>query len=38
VTVIHKLVDCIWNKEDFSDHWKESIIIPVHKKDVETDQ
>jgi hypothetical protein len=30
VSVIHKLINSIWNKEEFPDHWK-SIIIPVHK-------
>jgi hypothetical protein len=30
---IHKLVNSIWNKEGLSDQWKESIIVPVHKKE-----
>jgi hypothetical protein len=29
---IHKLVNSIWNKEELPDQWKESIIVPVHKK------
>jgi hypothetical protein len=29
---IHKLINSIWNKEELSDKWKESIIIPIHKK------
>jgi hypothetical protein len=26
----------IWNKEKFPHQWKESIVVPIHKKDVET--
>jgi hypothetical protein len=29
---IHKLINSIWNKKQLPDHWKESIIVPVHKK------
>jgi hypothetical protein len=29
---IHKLINHIWNKEELSDQWKESIIVPVYKK------
>jgi predicted nucleic acid-binding protein len=29
---IHKLINSSWNKEKLPDHWKESIIVPVHKK------
>jgi hypothetical protein len=29
---IHKLINCVWNKEELSDQLKESIIVPVHKK------
>jgi hypothetical protein len=29
---IHKLIKSIWNKEDLPDQWKESIIVPFHKK------
>jgi hypothetical protein len=32
VSVIHKLITSIWNKEEMSDQWKESIIVPIHKK------
>jgi hypothetical protein len=32
VSVIHKLINSIWNKEELPDQWKESIIAPVHKK------
>jgi hypothetical protein len=27
----------IWNKEELPHHWKESIIVPIHKKGDETD-
>jgi hypothetical protein len=26
---IHKLINCIWSKEEFPDQWKESIILPI---------
>jgi hypothetical protein len=29
---INKLINSIWNKEELSDQWKESITVPVHKK------
>jgi hypothetical protein len=29
---IHKLINCIWNKEELPDDWKESIVVPIHKK------
>jgi hypothetical protein len=29
---IHKLINSVWNKEELPDRWKESIIVPVHKK------
>jgi hypothetical protein len=32
LSVIHKLINCIWNKEELHYQWKESIIVPVHKK------
>jgi hypothetical protein len=31
VSVIRKLVNSIWNKEELPDQWKESIIVPIHK-------
>jgi hypothetical protein len=34
---IHKLINAVWNKEELPDQWKESIIIPVHKKGDKTD-
>jgi hypothetical protein len=32
LSVIHKFLNYIWNKEELPDQWKESIIVPVHKK------
>jgi hypothetical protein len=29
---IHNLINSIWNKTDLPDHWKVSIIVPIHKK------
>jgi hypothetical protein len=29
---IHKLVKLIWNKEELSHQWKESIMVPIHKR------
>jgi hypothetical protein len=37
LSVIHKLINSIWNKEELPDQWKESIIVPVHKKSDKTD-
>jgi hypothetical protein len=34
---IYKLINSIWNKEDLLDQWKESIIVPAHKKVDKTD-
>jgi hypothetical protein len=28
----HKLICCIWNKEELPQQRKESIIVPIHKK------
>jgi hypothetical protein len=33
---IHKLICSIWSKEELPQQWKESIIIPIHKKDDKT--
>jgi hypothetical protein len=27
----HKLINSVWNKEELLDKWKEPIIVPVHK-------
>jgi hypothetical protein len=37
VSVIHKLITSIWNKEELSNQWKESIILPIHKTGDKTD-
>jgi hypothetical protein len=29
---IHKLIKLAWNKEELPHQWKESIVVPVHKK------
>jgi hypothetical protein len=29
---VHKLIKLIWNKEELPHQWKESIVVPVHKK------
>jgi hypothetical protein len=34
---IHKFINSIWNKEEFPQRWKESIIVPIHKKVDKTD-
>jgi hypothetical protein len=34
---IHKLIMLIWNKEELPHHWKESVVLSVHKKDDNTD-
>jgi hypothetical protein len=35
--MIHKLIISIWNKEEMPCQWKESIIVPIHKKGDKTD-
>ena len=29
---IHKLITTIWKREKLPEEWKESIIVPIHKK------
>jgi len=33
---ITKLINSVWNKEELSDEWKESIIVPIYKKGYKT--
>jgi hypothetical protein len=34
---IHRLICCVWNKEEMPQQWKESIIVPIYKKGDKTD-
>jgi hypothetical protein len=34
---IHKLIKLIWSKEELPHQWKESIVVPIHKKVDKTD-
>jgi len=34
---INKLVISIWNKEELPEEWKESVILPIYKKDDTTE-
>jgi hypothetical protein len=34
---IHKFIKVIWNKEQLPHQWKESIVVPIHKKGDKTD-
>ena len=36
VRFINFIID-IWNKEELPGEWKESIIVPIHKKEDKTD-
>jgi hypothetical protein len=29
---VHKLICSVWNKEELSQQWKESIIVPIYKE------
>jgi hypothetical protein len=37
LSAIHKLINSVWNKEELPDQWKESTIVPIHKKGDKTD-
>jgi hypothetical protein len=37
LSAINKLINFVWNKQELPDQWKESIIVPVHKKGKKTD-
>jgi hypothetical protein len=37
LSAIYKFINAVWNKEQLPDQWKESITVPVHKKDDKTD-
>jgi hypothetical protein len=32
LSAIHKLINSVWNNEEFPDQWKEPIIVPVQKR------
>ena len=32
----HKLINCIWKKEELPEQWKGSVIVPVYKKGYKT--
>jgi hypothetical protein len=34
---IHKFIKLIWNKEELPHQWKESIVMPIHKKGDKTE-
>jgi hypothetical protein len=36
-SVIHKLINSVWNKDELPNQWKESIIVPLHRKGDKTD-
>jgi hypothetical protein len=35
-SVIHRLICCIWNKEELPQQWKKSITVPIYKKGYKT--
>jgi len=32
-----RCINSVWNKEEFPDEWKKSIIVPIYKKSDKTD-
>jgi hypothetical protein len=37
VPAFNKFINSVWTKEELPDQWKESIIVPVHKKGDKTE-
>jgi hemoglobin-like flavoprotein len=37
LSAIQKLINSVWKKEELSDQWMESIIVPINKISDETD-
>jgi hypothetical protein len=37
LSAIRKLINSVWNKDKLPDQWKETIIVPIHKKGDKTD-
>jgi hypothetical protein len=37
LSAIQKLTNFVWNKQELPNQWKESIIVPFHKKGNKTD-
>jgi hypothetical protein len=37
LSVIHKLPNSSWNEQGLPDQWKDSLIVPIHKKGDKTD-
>jgi hypothetical protein len=37
LSVIHKLINSVWYKEELPDQWKESIIVSLYKRGDKTD-
>jgi hypothetical protein len=33
----HKPADSIWGKEELPEDWKESVVVPIYKKEDKTD-
>jgi hypothetical protein len=33
---IHNFINFVWNKEELPEEWKESIVVPIYKKDDKT--
>jgi hypothetical protein len=33
----HRLICCVWNREELPQQWKESIVVPIYRKGKEND-